>query len=152
MTEHHLAQLNVARMRGPLESPLMAAFVASLEAINRLAEESAGFVWRLQTEAGDATSLRPLGDELLVNVSVWITPEALTAFVYRSAHASLMKRRREWFDPLAEAHTVLWWVPCGHRPTVDEALERLAELREHGPTPRAFTFRDAYAANSVRRS
>jgi hypothetical protein len=144
MTQHHLAQLNIAKMRVPLESALMADFVVKLEEINRIADAAPGFIWRLQTDAGDATLLRPMGAEILVNMSVWSDAAALADFVYRSAHASVMRRRREWFRRLAEGYMVLWWIPRKHRPTVAEAIERLDELRARGPSIRAFTFRQQY--------
>jgi heme-degrading monooxygenase HmoA len=137
---HQLAQLNIAAMRGPVDSPLMAEFVANLDRINALADASPGLIWRLQTEDGDATALRPLGEDVLVNLSVWRDLEALQAFVYQSGHAAIMRRRREWFDRMTQAHLVLWWIPAGHRPDVTEAAERLARLRAEGPTPRAFNF------------
>ena len=144
MTQHQLAQLNVARMKAPLESAVLADFVAKLEEINQVADAAPGFLWRLQTEAGDATLLRPLGNEILVNMSIWTDAAALADFVYRSAHATVMRRRREWFARLADAYMVLWWIPRGHRPTVAEAIERLDELRASGPTARAFTFRQQF--------
>ena len=124
----------------------MADFVANLEGINALAEGSPAFVWRLQTEEGDATALRPLGEETLVNVSVWKDVASLNWYVYQSAHVEIMRRRKEWFERTKEAYVVLWWVPKGHRPTVAEAIARLELLRAKGPTPEAFTFRQAFAA------
>jgi hypothetical protein len=142
----HLAQLNVARFRAPLDDPAMAGFVAALEPINALADGWPGFVWRLQTEEGDATAIRAFDDDLmLVNMSVWESVEALAEFVYRSGHLDVMRRRREWATRLAEAHLVLWWVPEGELPTVEEARERLEYLREHGPTPHAFTFKRRFS-------
>jgi hypothetical protein len=146
MSAHELAQANIARMIEPLESPRMADFVANLERVNALAESSPGFVWRLQTDEGDATALRPLGHDILVNMSVWKDVESLNTYVYRSAHAEIMRRRKEWFAPMREAWVVLWWIPKGHRPTVSEAIARLELLRAHGPTQDAFTFRSAFAA------
>lgn len=146
MSIHHLAQLNIAAMKAPLESAEMADFVANLERINTLAEAAPGFVWRLQDEAGDATAIRPFGDEVLVNMSVWQDVQSLSDYVYKSAHTEMLKRRREWFGRIEQAHQVLWWVPSGHRPDVAEAAERLAHLREHGATAHAFTFRHAFAA------
>ncbi|HEY5757137.1 MAG TPA: DUF3291 domain-containing protein [Steroidobacter sp.] len=145
MSRYELAQLNIAIMKEPLESPTMADFVANLDRINALAEGSPGFVWRLQTDEGDATALRPLGDDTLVNLSVWKDVESLNRYVYKTAHVEIMRRRREWFDRMREAHFVLWWVPQGHRPTVLEAANKLALLRAHGPTADAFSFRDAFA-------
>src|SRR5215470_13546253 len=110
MSQYELAQLNIAVMKGPLESPGMADFVANLDRINALADRSAGFVWRLQTEGGDATALRPMGENILVNMSVWKDVASLTAFVYRSAHVEILRRRQEWFDRMSDAYAVLWWV------------------------------------------
>lgn len=141
---HQLAQLNIARPRDPLDSPRMADFVANLVRINALAEASPGFIWRLQTEQGDATSLRPMGEEILVNMSVWKDVESLNAYVYRSAHAEVMRRRKEWFERLSDTYVVLWWVPAGHRPTLREAELRLTHLRRHGATAEAFTFRQTF--------
>ena len=144
-----LAQLNVARMKAPLESPVMAEFVARLEAINRLADAAPGFIWRLQSDEGDATSLRPMGEDMLVNMSVWSDADALANFVYRSAHSAVMRRRRDWFERLAEAYLVLWWVPAGHRPSIEEAIARLELLRCRGPSPAAFNFRALYGPNGT---
>lgn len=144
MSRYHLAQLNIATLKAPLDSPALADFVANLDQINALAEASPGFVWRLKTDDGNATALRPLGDDVIINVSVWEDVEALHRYVYASAHVEFMRRRREWFARMAEAFMVLWWVPAGHAPTVEEALDRLAALRANGPTPAAFSFRQAY--------
>lgn len=152
MSRYELAQLNIAIMKEPLESPAMADFVANLDRINALAESSPGFVWRLQTDDGDATALRPLGDDTLVNMSVWKDVESLNHYVYKTAHVEIMRRRREWFDRMRESHVVLWWVPGGHRPTVTEAAERLAQLRANGPTADAFTFRNAFAPPDAQRA
>jgi hypothetical protein len=124
----------------------MADFVANLDRINALADWSPGFVWRLQTEDGDATALRPMGENTLVNMSVWRDVASLNDFVYRTAHAAIMRRRAEWFERMQDAYFVLWWVPRGHRPTISEASARLALLRQQGPTPEAFTFRQAFGA------
>ena len=144
MSQYELAQLNVALMKEPLESPGMTDFVANLDRINALAETSPGFVWRLQTEEGDATALRPMGENTLVNMSIWQDVSSLNHFVYKSAHVEIMRRRKEWFERMSEAYVVLWWVPMGHRPTVAEAGEKLALLRGKGATSEAFTFRQAF--------
>jgi heme-degrading monooxygenase HmoA len=142
-----LAQLNIALPLEPLDTPLLAAFVAALEPVNALADASPGFVWRLQTEDGDATAVRGFGDDrLIVNMSVWESLEALGDFVYGDAHVAVMRRRREWFHHIGSAHTVLWWVPAGHRPTVGEAERRLELLRSEGPSPAAFTFQRPFPA------
>ncbi|MEL6187003.1 MAG: DUF3291 domain-containing protein [Myxococcota bacterium] len=145
---HALAQLNIALMNAPLDAPEMADFVANLDRINALAEAAPGFIWRLQSEGGDATAFRPFGDEVLVNLSKWRDVDALRAYVYDTAHAEIMRRRREWFERMKKAHMVLWWVPSDHRPDLAEAAERLDALRRDGPTPKAFTFRDVFAPPS----
>jgi heme-degrading monooxygenase HmoA len=145
MSDYELAQLNIGFIRGPMDSPIMAGFAANLARINALADASPGFVWRLQTEAGNATDIRPFEDpNQLLNMSVWSDAEALRRFVYRSAHAEILKRRREWFEPVKEAIMVLWWVPRGHRPSIEEAVARLERLRASGPSPEAFTFRQTF--------
>lgn len=141
----HLAQINIARMQAPLEHPSMHAFVAQLESINRLADESPGFVWRLQTEEGDATALRVFDDPmLLVNMSVWESFEALKEYVYRSAHRGPLRDRQRWFGRLPGAHLALWWIPAGSEPSLDDAKRRLRLLDANGPGPEAFTFSKAY--------
>ena len=145
MSAYQLAQLNVGIIKGPMDSPVMAEFAANLARINAVAEASPGFVWRLQTEEGDATAIRPFDNEnLLVNMSVWQDLESLNAYVYKSAHVELMRRRREWFERMAESYLVLWWVAKDHRPTVAEAIRKLDLLRALGPTPDAFSFRAAF--------
>jgi hypothetical protein len=149
MTKFHLAQVNLARLLAPLNSPALADFVARLPDINALADSSPGFVWRLIDEDGaDATSVRPddTDDMLMVNLSVWESTEALWDYVYRTAHLEVLNRRRDWFQHMGEAYQALWWVPAGHQPTVAEAMERIEELRANGSRPRAFTFRDPYPA------
>lgn len=142
MREHDLAQLNIGRLRAPTDSPIVAEFMTALEPINALADASPGFVWRFQTDNGNATDERPFADDtILVNFSTWESVDALADYVYRTAHTEYLRRRREWFERLDDVIVVLWWVPAGHRPDATEAIERLDHLREHGPTPRAFTFR-----------
>jgi hypothetical protein len=146
MSRYHLAQLNVGAMKAPLDSPELKDFVDNLDRINALAEGSPGFVWRLKGDGNDATSLRPLGDNVLVNMSVWRDVATLKDYVYRTAHTEIMRRRREWFTRMGSASFVLWWVPAGHEPTIAEAAAKLEQLRTHGPTPEAFTFGEAFAA------
>jgi len=152
MSQYELAQLNIAMMKEPLDSPRMADFVANLERINAVAESAPGFVWRLQTPEGDATALRPLGDQTLVNMSVWKDVASLNHYVYKTAHVEIMRRRKEWFDRMSEASIVLWWVPQGHRPSVVQAIERLQLLRAHGPSADAFTFRHAFPPPNAQES
>ncbi|MFJ3697581.1 DUF3291 domain-containing protein [Streptomyces sp. NPDC090052] len=153
MTTFQLAQVNVGRIVGPLDGPVLADFVAQLPEINALADNADGFVWRLVDDDGaDSTSLRPDGhdDMLLINCSVWESVEALKEFIYRSDHLRLLSRRREWFERMSEHHQAMWWVPAGHRPTVTEAMDRIALLREHGESADAFTFRTPHPAPSHR--
>ena len=124
----------------------MADFVANLDRINALAEQSPGYVWRLQTEEGNATAISPFDDNTIVNLSVWEDVASLNHYVYKTAHVEIMKRRKEWFERMKEQHMVLWWVPRGHVPSVEEALQRLYHLREQGPTRHAFSFRHAFPA------
>jgi hypothetical protein len=145
MSKYQLAQLNIGEIKAPLDSPELKDFVDNLDRINALAESSPGFVWRLKGDGNDATALRPMGENVIVNMSVWRDVDSLKAFAYRSAHAEILKRKREWFLRMAQAYMVLWWVPTGHQPTVAEAIERLTHLREQGPSPQAFTFGRAFA-------
>ncbi|MFO1046482.1 MAG: DUF3291 domain-containing protein [Geminicoccaceae bacterium] len=147
---HHLAQLNIARPRGPLDGPVMAEFMANLARINGLGDASPGFVWRLQDEGGDATALeQPFGPDIIVNLTVWQDVETLRAFAFRSEHAAFLRRRAEWFLKLAGPPAVLWWVPAGHRPALAEAKARLELLAETGPSPAAFTFARAFGPQGM---
>lgn len=146
MSAYQLVQLNIGIIKGPIDSPVMAEFVANLDRINALAERSPGFVWRLQTEEGNATAIRPYpeNENMAVNLSVWTDVDSLRRFVFQSAHVDIMRRRSEWFLKMDEPFLVLWWVPTGHIPTIQEAKEKLELLRRRGPAAEAFTFREAY--------
>jgi hypothetical protein len=148
MSKYQIAQLNIATLKAHIDSPQLADFVANLDRINALAEDSPGFVWRLQTEEGDATGIDYFGSDKIVNLSLWDSVEALHNYVYRSAHVEIMRRKKEWFHKMGEAYMVLWWVPAGHIPSVEEAAQKLNILREHGPTAEAFTFKKAFLAPS----
>jgi hypothetical protein len=140
VTRYHLAQINIARAVADLDSPLMAGFVSRLAEINALAERAKGFVWRLQSDDGDATSIRVFDDpRTYINLSVWETPEDLKNFVYRTAHVELIRDRETWFSRLSEQHQAAWWVPTGYRPAAVEGRDRLLKLRAQGPSPGAFT-------------
>ena len=142
---YHLAQANIARTRAPLDDPSMRDFVARLEAVNAVADRSPGFVWRLKTEAGDATGIRAYEDDrILFNMSVWKSLEALHEYVYKSDHVGPLRARRQWFEPLPGPSLVLWWVPAGHVPSIEEAKARFDLLAAHGPGPDAFTFRQPF--------
>jgi len=148
--KYYLAEINIALMRAPLDDPIMADFVNNLESINALADSAPGFVWRLQTEAGDATSLRVFENEyIIVNMSVWESIDTLFTYVYGSDHTNFFRRRAEWFQKLDMPVLVLWWIPAGHIPTVEEAKARLEYLRERGPTPLAFTFKRRFTIEQM---
>jgi Domain of unknown function (DUF3291) len=140
----HIAQFNMAKLLAPLDDPQLADFVGSLERINTIADESPGFIWRLQGDSGDATSLRPLGEDVIVNMSVWRDIDSLHDFVYRTAHAPVMAKRRQWFAKPEGPFMVLWWVRAGYRPTIDDAKARLSLLAHKGPSPGAFTFKTRF--------
>ena len=128
-----------------MDAPIIDDFRTNLEPINALAEVSPGYVWRLQDESGNATGIKPFGDDLeIVNLTVWESIDALADFTYRSGHVEFLRRRRDFFEAPTEPILCLWWIPEGTIPTVEEAVERLEHLRTHGPTPTAFTFRHRF--------
>jgi hypothetical protein len=149
--EWNVAQVNVGRLRAPVDDPLIAEFVAGLDQINADDDAAPGYVWRLQTEDGNATAIRPDADDALlaINMSVWRSVEDLADYVYRSDHVGFMRRRREWFDRFEGHYLALWWVPAGTVPSVEEAMGRLARLEQDGPTPHAFTFRQRFDPPSI---
>ena len=141
---HHLANVNIAKLRAPIDDPLIADFVAGLPTVNALADVAPGFVWRLQTDDGDATAIRAFPDpDVIVNLTVWESIEALKEFVYKGSHLDVFRRRGEWFHPEGRA-LALWWIDAGTVPTVEEARERIEHLAAHGPTARAFTFASVF--------
>lgn len=143
MGEYHLAQVNVARARGPLDGPVMHEFMANLDRINGIGAAMPGFVWIMGGEGDGNTDVAFFGDPMLIsNITVWEDLASLEEFVLRTDHVQFLRRRREWFEPSDEVMVCGWWVPAGHRPTVAEAEERLLHLREHGPTDHAFPLRD----------
>jgi Domain of unknown function (DUF3291) len=146
MPDYHIAQVNIGRVKAPVDHPIMAGFMNRLDEINALADGSPGFVWRLQTTEGNATYFRPYpeDDRILLNMSVWATIEDLKHYVYRTAHAELLRHRHEWFELFAGTYIALWWVPAGHIPGIDEAKKRIAHLDAHGPTEFAFHFKAVF--------
>jgi hypothetical protein len=145
MPDYHIAQVNIGRIRAELDDPIMAGFVDRLEEINALADASPGFVWRLQTDAGNATYFRPFADErTLLNMSVWRDIASLRHYVYQTAHRELLRQRHAWFEKFEGGYMALWWVPVGHLPGIDEAKRRIAHLDLHGPTQFAFTFKSVF--------
>ena len=150
MDAWELAQLNIARWIVDPDGPVAAEFMDQLDEINGRGDASPGWVWRLQSDNGDATDIpTPWGDGWIANLTVWDDVESLRSFTYRDPrHATAMRSRRRWFAHPSEPTTVLWWVPSGHRPTLEEAAERLARLRADGPSADAFTFRHPFPAPS----
>ena len=145
MSAYHLAQLNIARMLAPIDDPLMAEFVAQLAPVNALADQATGFVWRLQSESGDATSIKVYDDALIiVNLTVWESPESLRAFVYKSDHAGVLRDRKRWFEKFEGPYYALWWISAGQLPSVEEARQRLDHLRQHGDSAYAFSFKHLF--------
>lgn len=132
----HLAELNIAAPKFPLDDPRIADFVDNIDRINALAAKMPGFVWMHKDDSGHATPT-PWPDAV-VNMSVWETPRQLEHFVWNTVHKRIYQRKAEWFDAMASHHFVMWWVPDGHRPTLDEAKERLDHLNAHGNTDHAF--------------
>jgi hypothetical protein len=144
-SNYHLAQINIGRTRASLDDPSMADFVENLTRINSLGHNTPGFVWQLLTEDGDSTGFRIADDDrLIVNMTVWESIEALFDFTYQSQHVEFFRRHREWFEKMNTPSLVLWWIPAGHQPTLEEAVDRLRYLEQHGPTPLAFTFRHRF--------
>ncbi len=148
MTEQwQLAQMNVGTMRYDREDRRMSGFMTRLDEINALADSAPGFVWRLQSDSGNATDIDVGGDpRFIVNMSVWVSLEALYHYVYQTTHRDVMVLRRHWFQRPDSAYQVLWWVPAGHRPAPEEGLARLQHLQRHGPSGFAFTFKQPFAA------
>lgn len=149
MSKYHLAQINIAYALGEMDSEIMEGFVSRLDEINAIADKSEGFVWRLQDEEGDSTSIRVFDDPMiLVNMSVWEDVKYLKNFVYKSAHVEMIRDRDAWFKKMPTAHQALWWIPTGKIPTVDEGKEKLRLLEENGPTEMAFTFGKTFPSPS----
>ena len=141
--DHHLAQVNIGRMRGTnIEDLVMQEFVENLDRINGLAEKSAGFIWRLKDEHNNATHFNPYEDKrIIINLSVWRDLESFERFVYHSDHLNFIKRRMEWFEKFEKSHLALWFIPAGHLPTISEAVHKLDYLHQRGPSAEAFDFR-----------
>ena len=142
----HLAQLNIAKAKYSLDAPEIKEFIDNLDPINQLAESSDGFIWRLKDESGDATNIQAFDDpNIIVNMSVWDSVDALKNFMFRTHHRDFLRRKKEWFHNIPEDSYVLWWVPVGHIPSIDEAIEKLEYLRKNGDTPQAFSFKSNFS-------
>jgi hypothetical protein len=142
-----LAEFNISRLKAPLDSPVMKEFVDFLEPVNRFAEESPGYVWRLAAPDGKASSYLPPAYEderIVTNLTVWEDIESLKNFVYQTVHTYFLRSRKKWFDQVSDRQVVLWWIPRGHIPTLEEAKEKLRCLQETGACPDAFTFQELF--------
>ena len=145
MPKYHIAQINVARMLAPIDDPMMADFVAQLAPVNSLADESPGFVWRLQSENGDATSIQVYDDDMvIINLTVWESVDDLREYVYQGAHHAVLRDRKRWFAKFDGPYYALWWIPAGRLPTAEEGKGRLDHLREHGDSAYAFSFKHVF--------
>jgi hypothetical protein len=144
MAMYHLAQINIGRMNAPLTDPIMHGFVSRLDEINKLAESSPGYIWRLQTDEGNATAIKVYEDErIIINMSVWESIDALFNFTYKTVHTQPLRERSQYFEKM-EIFMTLWWIPVGHIPTALEGKERLEHYQAHGPTPHAFSFKNRF--------
>jgi hypothetical protein len=147
---YNLAQVNIGRILAPMDSVIMHDFAVNLDPINKLAEESPGFVWRLKDDSNNATSIKHFEDEfIIVNLSVWKDKDALFQYIYKTDHVDFFRRRKEWFEKMPEMHMALWFIPEGHTPAVVESVERLNYIRKHGATPFAFTFKKSFTAEEA---
>jgi hypothetical protein len=145
-SHHHIAELNIGRIRYPIDDPRMAEFTNNLALVNDIADRSAGFIWRFVDDSGNATNTRPYDDpRIIVNFSVWESVAALERFVWQTVHKYFYGRRADWFEPFDGPSFVLWWVPAGHRPSVAEAMARLEHLKQLGPSDHAFNWQTASA-------
>lgn len=150
MSEYHLAQVNIARMLAPIDSPAMADFVNNLDRINNIAEKNPGFVWRLTGDENNATALRVFEDDfLIINMSVWESIDSLFIFTYASRHSAVLKRKKEWFHKMADMHMCFWYVEAGHEPSPEEAKQRFQYLNSHGESPYAFSFKGKFSAEDA---
>jgi hypothetical protein len=141
-----LAQINIAKARGPMDDAVMKEFSDNLDPINQIAESSPGFIWRLKDESGNATDIQSYDDQdIIINISVWECMEALKNFMFKTHHIDFLKRKKEWFYPMSEVTYALWWVPLGHQPNIDEAKSRLLHLQQHGESPQAFSFKNTFS-------
>lgn len=143
----HLAQVNIGIAKGEMDSEMMKVFADNLDPINAIAESSVGFVWRLKDDAGNATDIAFSGNpKELVNMSVWESVETLKHFMFKTHHIDFLKRKKEWFETPTQANYVLWWVPVGHIPTIEEAKQKLDLIRQNSETTEAFSFKKVFAA------
>ena len=148
--DYHLAQVNIAIAKYSYDDPRFAGFVDNLDRVYDLAESTPGFVWRHVTVNDDIEAKKAFGEPNLVfNMSVWESKEALREFVYKSDHASILRQRADWFVPMDRPVFALWWQAAGTIPTIVESRRRLDRLQQAGPTGDAFTFRNFFEAHQA---
>lgn len=146
----HLAELNIGKFKYPTSDSRMAGFMDNLDRVNALAERSPGFIWRLVGSGNNATDLR-VGDDYAVNMSVWETPAALENYVFNTVHVQFYKNKAEWFDLMEKPHMVFWWVPEGHQPTLTEAMDKLKDYENNGPSENAFSWTEVMDIERMRK-
>ncbi|MBX2805064.1 MAG: DUF3291 domain-containing protein [Hyphomicrobiales bacterium] len=143
----HLAQINIGRLLYPEGDERVAGFFANIDRINAAAERMPGFVWRLKDERGDATSIDPYGDPMIVvNMSVWQDVESLERFVWQTVHANIYRRKAGWFEAMSKPHFAMWWIEAGAMPTAQEGVERLDHLQQNGASEFAFGWESVASA------
>jgi hypothetical protein len=148
---YHLAQINIAKLLEPIDSPLLEDFVGDLDRINEIADKSIGFVWRLKDDTGNATNINPFDDSsFIVNMSVWETVDDLKDFVYNSGHMEVFRKRTKWFERMKTPHMALWWVKVGDYPTAEDGKNKLLELEKYGETASSFSFKELFNAPIIK--
>lgn len=154
MTAHHLAELNIGRLIAPTDDPRVQEFMDNLDRVNGLGKRMPGFVWMMEGsgEPGTGNTENNIGDDpqFVANLTVWQDAPSLERFVWGTIHKQFYDRRAEWFEILGAMHFVMWWVPEGHQPTLEEGLERLEHLKLHGDTDHAFGWSHLQAAQMWR--
>lgn len=121
----------------------MAEFFDNVDRINKLAERVDGFIWRLEDASGNALNIRVYDDpDVVPNLTIWRDVESLRRFVFSTVHKRFFDRREKWFLPLPRT-SVLWRLPAGEKPSMEEGVRRLDHLISSGPTRHAFTWKEA---------
>ena len=150
MSKFHLAQINIGRTLAPLDAPLMKEFTDFLAPVNKLGQDSPGFVWQLKEETGGASSYMktPFDDDgYIVNMTVWENIESLRGFIFGTVHSYFLKNRSKWFEKATQIQVVLWWIPVGHIPTLEEAKVKIDLINKNGSSPEAFSFQKLFDEN-----
>lgn len=163
-----LAVMNIARLRFPMNHPLMAEFQFALGPINEIARNTPGFLWMYDSNQWNLPSFSPpQGEDVLLaemasndmwmpQLSMWENLESLQHFVFKSGHAMYFRRKHEWFEkeepqqhetkPFYPVKNVLWHVPAARQqepPTLIQAFQKLGRIRSFGPSADAFDLKTA---------